>query len=312
MKNVLLVTNNDYFEVLMQLLDSAQNKIDIISYSFSIGSTAGKMAKQNTPYQIAEKLVEIKQERKSKLNIRLYIEGARETADRNQVTAEFLKKGGVKVRFGATHAKGFCIDDRYVLLGSTNLTHQSITKNNETNLLFEEPKVAKGFETYFEHLWQGGGHGGVDLPSPLIADGGFKESLLDIIAKAKSKLEFSIYFFHHTEIEKAIIRAHERGVKVRGFIHHHNAFALSYVRRTRGTAERLMEGGIKDITFGPGHLFTHSKYIIRDREEILLGTGNWLHEDIKVHPQLYVRFKNKTLATELGKILGKQILHTSP
>jgi phosphatidylserine/phosphatidylglycerophosphate/cardiolipin synthase-like enzyme len=141
----------------------------------------------------------------------------------------------------------------------------------------------------------------------MIADGKFAKELIDIIDAAENSLEFSIYFFHHTEIETALLRAHKRGVKIRGFIHHHDSFALSYVKRTRGTANRLLAGKIKDLHFGPGHLFTHSKYIIRDHEEILLGTGNWLHEDIKIHPQLYVRFTNPQLAKDLGKILARQI-----
>jgi hypothetical protein len=47
--------------------------------------------------------------------------------------------------------------------------------------------------------------------------------------------------------------------------------------------------------------------LIRDRAELVLGTGNWLHEDIKVHPQLYVRLDNRALATELAEHLAAQI-----
>lgn len=101
-----------------------------------------------------------------------------------------------------------------------------------------------------------------------------------------------------------MIRAHERGVKVIGYIHDHAAFALSYVRRTHGTAARLKAAGIKSLSFGPNYLFTHSKYIIKDKKEVLLGTGNWLHEDVKIHPQLYVLLD---LAKALSKNLGKQM-----
>lgn len=302
---IILVTENEYLPVLLKLLDKAKTSIEVLAFSFAIGGSTGKAAIKSAPFIIAEKLASIKK-RKKNLTIRLYIEGRRETADRNQVTAEYLAKAGIKVRYGSTHAKGFCIDNKYVFFGSTNLTNQSITKNNETNLLIDDKKVAVGFEQYFNHLWEGGGHGGVKLDPPLLADGAFKDALVKIIAAAKKTLEFSIYFFHHTEIEKALIAAHKRGVKVRGFVHHHYSFALSYVRRTKGTADRLKATGIKDITFGPGHLFTHSKYLIRDREEIILGTGNWLHEDVLVHPQLYIQFKNKPIAVQLAKHLEKQ------
>ncbi len=306
MKSVLLVTDNDYLKVILTLIEHAQKSIDIVAFSFAIGSARGELAPKTAPYQIATKIVERKKKLRNKLKVRLYIEGQRETTDRNRVTADFLKKAGVLVTYGATHAKGFCIDDRYVLFGSTNLTHQSIVKNFETNLLFEEPKIVKGFTAFFTHLWEGGSHGGIKLPRPLFADGDFKEALLEMINSAEKSLEFSIYFFHHTEIEMAFIAAHTRGVKVSGLIHDHTAFALSYVRRTHGTAARLKQSGIKNLSFGPNRLFTHSKYIIKDKSEILLGTGNWLHEDIKVHPQLYVHLKNPDIAKQLSKHLAFQ------
>jgi phosphatidylserine/phosphatidylglycerophosphate/cardiolipin synthase-like enzyme len=305
--DTLLVVNENYLPVLLKLLDHAEKSIDIIAFSFAIGSAGGKLAPTTAPFEVAEKLVELKERLGKTLTIRLYIEGHRETTDRNRVTAEYLKKAGIKVKYGSTHAKGFCIDDRYVLFGSTNLTHQSMLKNNETNLFFDNADVAAGFRTYFTHLWNGGRHGQITLPPPLIADGAFKDALLQLMDRAKKRLEFSIYFFHHTELQEGLIRAHDRGVKVTGFVHDHAAFAMSYVRRTRGTVQRLRDAGISDLHFGPRHLFTHSKFLIRDRAELVLGTGNWLHEDIKVHPQLYVRLDNRALATELAEHLAAQI-----
>jgi phosphatidylserine/phosphatidylglycerophosphate/cardiolipin synthase-like enzyme len=299
----IVVTNADYGPLLLQLLDHAREHIDIIAYSFAIGSAAGTLNRSSAPYEVAQKLADLKTKRGPRLRIRLYIESRRETSDRNQVTASFLKKAGVQIRYGSTHAKGFRIDNRYVLFGSTNLTHQSMVKNNEANLLFDDAEVAVGFGEYFEHYWGGGKHGGIKLSPPLVADGGFKDRLIQVISSAKKRIEFSIYFFHHSEIENALIDAHNRGVKVRGLIHTHSSFALSYVRRTRGTASRLLEAGIKELRFGPPDLFTHSKFVISDRKEVVLGTGNWLHEDVKVHPQLYVFLQNPSVAKALAKYL---------
>ncbi len=305
--NVLLVTETEYLPTLLQLLKHAQTSVDIIAYSFSLASAAGRVSGVGAPYQIAEALMELKNKLKTKIQIRLYIEGKRETRDRNAITAELLKKSGVKIKYGSTHAKGFCIDGRYVLFGSTNLTNQSIMKNNETNLLMNEPKITKEFLAYFEHLWSGGKHGEIKLSLPLLADADFKPALLRLIDEAKKDLYFSIYFFHHTEIETALIKAHDRGVKVSGFIHDHASFAMSYVRRTRGTIERLRTAGIKNFRYGPNTLFTHSKYIIKDREELLLGTGNWLHEDVKIHPQLYIELYQPKIAKQLVAHLKSQM-----
>jgi phosphatidylserine/phosphatidylglycerophosphate/cardiolipin synthase-like enzyme len=307
-----IVPAENYLPVLLALLDQAETSIDILAYSFAIGSARGVLNTKSAPYEIAAKIAEKKKQLGKKIQIRLYIEGTRETSSRNRVTAEFLKKAGVEVKYGATHAKGFCIDNKFLLFGSTNLTNQSILKNIEMNLLLTDAKSIAGFEIYFAHQWAGGRHGQIQLPPPLIADGGFKDTLIAIIDTAKISLEFSIYFFHYSEIELAFVRAHARGVKVTGLIHHHQSFALSYVKRTRGTANRLREKGIKDLHFGPGNLFTHSKFLICDHKEVLLGTGNWLHEDVKVHPQLYIHLKNASLAKGMAAELKREIKKITP
>lgn len=297
-----LIVDADYMPALLALLDRASTCVDVIAYSFSIG--APKNAASSAPLVVARKLVELL---RRGVKVRLYIEGRRETAERNAPTAQMLEEAGAEVRHGSTHAKGFCVDRKHVLFGSTNLTTQSITKNIETNLFFDDARVAAGFNRYFDHLWSGGTHGGVTLELPMIADGDFERVLIDLIDRAEKRIDFSIYFFHHSAIQDALIGAHVRGVDVRGLIHNHNAFAMSYVERTRGTVKRLVAGGLTDLHYGPTSLFTHSKYLVRDEAEIYLGTGNWLHEDVKIHPQLAVLFTNPVVARQMTTHLAATI-----
>ena len=305
--SILLVTNEDYLEAALALVGRARRSIDILAFSWGIGSVSGRMSFDGAPYKLAARLKELKEKRGDALRVRLYIEGVRETADRNRVTADFLESAGVEVVYGSTHAKGFCVDGRYVFFGSTNFTQQSMVKNDEANLLIDDRKIAAEFTRYFEHLWNGGGHGGLELGGPLLADGEFKDAILEMIARAKKRIEFSIYFFDHREIERALIAAHERGVEITGFIHQHFTFAMPYIRRNRATASRMRAAGMEDLHFSDGSRFSHSKYLVRDREELALGTGNWLVEDVEEHPQLYVRLKDKPLAKALVAHLKEQI-----
>lgn len=304
--SIQLVTNEDYLDAALALVAKARRSIDILAFSWGIGSVSGRMSVDSAPYKLAARLKELKQKRSS-LRVRLYIEGVRETADRNRVTAEFLESAGIEVVYGSTHAKGFCVDKRYVFFGSTNFTNQSMVKNDEANLLIDHRKTAAEFTRYFEHLWSGGGHGGLELGGPLLADAEFQDAILEMIARAKKRIEFAMYFFDHRQIERALIAAHERGVKITGFIHQHFTFAMPYVRRNKATVSRLRAAGLDDLHFSDGSKFSHSKYIVCDREELALGTGNWLVEDVELHPQLYVRLKDKPLAKKLVAHLKKQI-----
>lgn len=302
-----VITDQDYLPTLLKLLSSAKKKIDILSFSFAIGSAGGKINFKSAPYEIAKKIKDIKTKHGSKIKIRFFTEGLRETVDRNKVTADYLEEAGVEVVYGSTHAKGFCIDGKTVLFGSTNLSHQSITKNREANLLIDDPVIGKEFTRYFNHLWKGGQHGGIKLKPPLLADGSFKDELIKMIDAAKKRVEFSIYFFNHREIENAIIRAHERGVLVTGFIHQHQSFAYGYIRANRGTVKRMMAAGMTDLHFGIATTFSHSKYCVVDRKEVMLGTGNWLVEDVLIHPQLFIHLKDASVAKDLAKHLKSQI-----
>lgn len=301
------ITDQEYLPTLLKLLTKAKTSIDILSYSFAIGSASGKINLRGAPYQIALKLQELKKKYKDKIKIRFFTEGVRETVDRNKITAEYLQKAGVEVRYGSTHAKGFCIDGEFVLFGSTNLTNQSITKNHEANLLIEDESISSEFAKYFLHLWNGGKHGEIELAKPFLADGSFKDALLEMIARSKKTLEFSIYFFNHREIENALVEAHKRGVRVVGLIHEHKAFALSYIRKNLATYKRLKAAGIEELYLGASHLFSHSKYLLMDRKEVVLGTGNWLIEDVEIHPQLYIHLKDAPLARKLAEHLEQQI-----
>lgn len=244
------------------MLEKAQHDIEVLAFSFAIGSINGRINKSSAPYKVAEKLVELKKTKKH-LNIRVYMEGVRSTSARNFITSHFLEEAGIIVEFGATHAKGFCVDHHLTLVGSTNLTNQSLVKNYEANLLIDDVDVAVEFHRYFEHLWAGGQHGRIRLHEPLIADGDFEEVLLKMIRSAQKTLEFSIYFFDHKKIYAALIEAHERGVHIKGFGLYHPRFALSYVYRTRRTIEGLRKIGVTDLHFSNASNFAHSKYLIR-------------------------------------------------
>ncbi|MBK9266382.1 MAG: hypothetical protein IPM54_42175 [Polyangiaceae bacterium] len=301
-----VVLDQDYATALEMLVANANTSIDALSFSFAIGSAAGRPSRESSSHAIAKQFAELKATNPS-VRMRFFFEGLRETADRNRMTGEFLENAGIEVRFGSTHAKGFCFDERYVFFGSTNLTNQSLLKNREANLLIDDRDVAKGFMRYFDHQWNGGEHGGIQLPKPWLADGAFELVLIDLCDRAQRSLDFSIYFFNHRDIERAIVRAHGRGVRVRGLVHQHKSFAYPYVARSRATVERMRRAGLHDLHFGIPTIFSHSKYIVADEKEIMLGTGNWLLEDVNTHPQLYIHIEDASVSKALLEHLASQI-----
>lgn len=300
-----IVTDQDYLPTLLNLLGGAKKSVDLMAFSFAIGTASGKISEKGASYVIAKKLIEVSQKG---IKVRFFTEGLRETAVRNRVTADFLNKAGIEVRYGSTHAKGFCIDRNICIFGSTNLSNQSITKNYEANVLLFGPDSSREFLKYFNYHWKGGHHGGIKLKAPFYPDGMFKNELIKVIHEAKKTIHFSIYFFDHKEIENALVRAHERGVKITGLIHRHISFALPYIYKNQATMKRMRSAGMDDLHSGIPWTFSHSKYLVADKKEIMLGTGNWLVEDVVIHPQLYVHLSDKAMALKLVNHLKKEIV----
>lgn len=51
-----------------------------------------------------------------------------------------------------THTKVVVIDGRYVYLGSHNLTHSALTRNNELSVLLDSPETAREITGYLGQL----------------------------------------------------------------------------------------------------------------------------------------------------------------
>ncbi len=302
-----LIKDQEYLPTLLKELELAQSSIDVMAFSFAIDDGRGTILTTSPTYTIAQKLINLKKEKGDSLSIRLYIEGERITVGRNKITGDFLEKAGIVVKYGSTHAKGFSIDHKKILFGSTNLTTQSMIRNNETNVLSDDSAIVQGFDRFFENLYNDGKHGSLVLDKPMLADGLYKQALLNVINSANQSLEFSIYYFNDTDIENALIKAYQRGIKVRGYFNQREIPGSNLVERNRQTVERMKKTGIEELFFALDTSFTHSKYIIADKNKILLGTGNWNYTDVATHRQLYVELDDSTLALKLSEHLDEQI-----
>lgn len=90
------------------------------------------------------------------VDVRVILEGGDEVGRENRAVAGYLARKGVKVVFPrggrTTHAKSVVIDDRFVLIGSHNLSHAALTKNRELSVLLDSPELAAQVTRYLEEI----------------------------------------------------------------------------------------------------------------------------------------------------------------
>lgn len=149
---VTLLKNGEYGEALLKGIHSARRSILVSSYIFRVTNS-----RRNFPAHIARELVSARQRG---VNVTVILEKPRSSRDdlnrENLHTAAILARGGVKVFFDSpnvvTHAKAVVIDDRYVYIGSHNLTQSALTRNNELSVLLDSPEIAADIRDYLNSL----------------------------------------------------------------------------------------------------------------------------------------------------------------
>jgi phosphatidylserine/phosphatidylglycerophosphate/cardiolipin synthase-like enzyme len=143
-----ILTNEDYFPVLLQTIDEAQNEIFISMFSFKTNEH-----KNSYPDQFLSHLAQA-----VKRGVKVYV--ILETTDnksdelniQNKQTGKLLEEKGIHVFFDSprktTHTKLVVIDQRLILLGSHNFTQSALRYNNEISVLLDSPDMAGNARNY--------------------------------------------------------------------------------------------------------------------------------------------------------------------
>jgi phosphatidylserine/phosphatidylglycerophosphate/cardiolipin synthase-like enzyme len=145
-----LLRNQEYAEALLQRIGNARESILCSFYLFKITET-----RNNQPARIAKELVKA---RKRGVAVTVILENSGKERDPlnadNRQTASLLARGGVKIIFDSprvtTHNKVVVIDNRYIYLGSHNLTQGALRYNNELSVLIDSPEMATEVRAYLE------------------------------------------------------------------------------------------------------------------------------------------------------------------
>lgn len=143
-----LLADGAYSGELVTRVREAKRRIFCAFYLFKVGEGRG-----NLPAAIATELVKA---RRRGVEVTVMLEGGKPVGPENRAAASRLTRGGVRVFFPrgrqVTHTKAVVIDDRFVLIGSHNLTHSALARNNELSVLLDSPQVAARVTRYLEGI----------------------------------------------------------------------------------------------------------------------------------------------------------------
>ena len=184
------------------------------------------------------------------------------------------------------HNKFFIIDKRFIWTGSTNISNTG-TGGYNANIVAELDSVYfAGFYTQeFEQMYILGNHHRqkkqlrkIEIkkfinPSTIslfFSPQGYAmyEGVIPLINQAKESIDLSIFFLTHNNASKALVRAKERGVKVRVIVD--ATGATNGYSKHKYLRENNIE--VKVETWG-GKM--HMKSALIDKKNIIVGSMNW-------------------------------------
>lgn len=143
-----LLENGAYSGALITRIGEAKRRIICAFYLFKVGEKSF-----NLPASVATELVKA---RRRGVEVTVILDVGRSARLENRVAAGILSQNGVRVRFTSrrrtTHVKAVVIDDRYVMIGSHNLTQSALAYNNELSVLLDSPELAAKATRYLEGL----------------------------------------------------------------------------------------------------------------------------------------------------------------
>ncbi len=145
---VVLLTNENYFPVLMKKIDEAREEIFISVFIFKAG-----VHKNSYPDRL---LAHLGRAVKRGVKVKVILENTDKSDDevalQNQKTKKLLEEKGIEVYLDSprttTHTKLVVIDQRLIMLGSHNFTQSALKHNNEISVLLDRPDLALEARNY--------------------------------------------------------------------------------------------------------------------------------------------------------------------
>jgi len=124
--------------------------------------------------------------------------------------------------------------------------------------------------------------------------GGCEEAVIDLINHSKNTIDVAIYSFTDRKIARALIKAHNRGVKIRVIIDYGNG-------KSRYCVGPLLEKAGIPVRYkrGSGGGLMHNKYAIYDKKILSTGSFNWTSNANKRNDENLVIIKNDSHLIEL-------------
>ena len=201
-----------------------------------------------------------------------------------------LRRNGISVvedkRSALMHNKFIVIDNRYVWMGSMNLTTNGVYCNNNNFVKFDVPQLAANYTVEMDEMYNDREFGptssentpyeqftvqGVLLENYFAPEKKLAPIIAAEIAGARRDIRFMAFSFTNDEIGEAMLERADAGISVRG------VFETVGADTDYGYYPVLRDAGISNINvrLDGNSRIMHHKVIILDNQTVIFGSFNF-------------------------------------
>ncbi len=293
------VLNRDYLPAVLDMIGSAKKTIQVIQYEYvDYGAVrqieavlAAAVGRGVSVRMILDDTV--KSTRRS--IARLQKKGMDVKLDE---TAEYGKPGDK-----TTHAKAILVDGQKLMIGSTNWSDKSISDNNESDVLLNDPVIGKKFSGYFDQIWNNAfREPAIPPPSGASTDVMFNRQYLPTVLRLFQAAHRRIYVvLYGIKIggEKTSVgrllgelkQAQARNVDVRIILDQSTGEFSDKTTEFNEEAKDYFNAAGIACRLDTKEIITHAKILIVDGAAVVGGT-NWGHGPLDQYNDCNVILKN--------------------
>ncbi len=174
---------------------------------------------------------------------------------------------------GLMHQKILILDEEMVLLGSANMTLQSLRMHDNLVIGFRNKKIASFLKQKapfsFGHLRTSVGGQIVDLWTLPDPKGQSLYALKKALRGARHSIRAALFTLTLPSLIDELILAHKRGVAVQVVLDMHSGLGAS-----ANAAAALQKAGVQ-VRFSQGIPLLHHKFVLIDDQALIAGSTNW-------------------------------------
>ena len=163
--DITILSNRDYFPVVHQLFQEAQQSIQVMMFSARYYTEKPRFAGDiehvpGTPWSNTNVLLaDLVNARERGVDVLVILDSSNwneSNTELNQDFARLMAEEGVAVFMDdpavTTHCKLIVVDDQLTVVGSTNWSYYALDQNNETSVLIHSPEINRDYREYFQEV----------------------------------------------------------------------------------------------------------------------------------------------------------------